>query len=244
MFFTSKSRLLVPSNYTFELCLNASCLSNRESTFLFKPWNQNNNTVEFKYIFIHSNFPSHVFFLLGCAYFLKFTGSPVLFARSLLVKKEDCLKQIRTANVRKIWCIPHPRVELSPLGRKEKIISCTEFFPFCQLRHPYSLSNEFFRRLQSRKRQISWLSWVISGEKPSLSTDAHHFANLFNISVSNCQCFAFLFFKSAFFSDIWKIRKIIMIRKNNNDMQTITILQKFSAEKDNGYFLGDTSDWK
>lgn len=33
-----------------------------------------------------------------------------------------------------------------------------------------------------------------------------------------------------------------MIRKNNNDMQTITILQKFSAEKDNGYFLGDTSD--
>lgn len=53
---------------------------------------------------------------------------------------------------------------------------------------------------------MSWQAVFSNLLRKAITFNAH-FANLFNISEWNCQCFAFLFFKSAFFSDICKKRR-------------------------------------
>ena len=99
---------------------------------------------------------------------------------------------------------------------------------------------ESFRRLKSQASLISWLLSHPTWQETRLSTPTivQTWVHFRVKSMLICQCFVFLFFRSACFSDICKISKKIIIRSHINFIVT----SKFTKQE-KGETLGDSA-WK
>ena len=107
---------------------------------------------------------------------------------------------------------------------------------------PVSSVFESFRRLKSQASSISWLLSHPSWQETRLSTPitVQTWVRFRVKSMLICQCFVFLFFRSACFSDICKISTK---KKEKKNQITYKLHSYLKTSKQKGEALGDSA-WK